>query len=467
MKRIIKSLILLAVLMVFPIKVLAAGNISASPSSLVIEVGSSKTFTITAVNTIGDVSISSSNSGIARVSASEWGTGMVDEGQTKAGTITVTGVSVGTATITLTLDAATFDGEDLAGQTRVVTVNVVPKQTPSQPTQPTQPSTPNNNNNNGNNNSSNNNQNNNQSNSLSTNNNLKEIKVDGHSLTKVDGNNYTLEVANNVENINISATAEDSKAKVTGTGSHKLQVGENNIEVIVTSESGAQNKINVKVTRKDGYYLEDLDSILKDDSIKDINIKLKKDSKITTKNLESIKNSKKIVTLNYYDNNKKLLYSWIINGKELKDSADFITTVSFTSEYADKIESLSNYADGMYIHSDQNVKLPAGVKLKVYVGDKYKNKDIINVYYYDKDKMVLVEDNIKVENGYITYDVSNSNDHFITKAKLENTEVVTNSKTTSPIKIVVTIIVIILVVSFIVFYVLKKKKFKSKADTII
>lgn len=103
---------------------------------------------------------------------------------------------------------------------------------------------------------------------------------------------------------------------------------------------------------------------------------------------------------------------------------------------------------------------------KVYVGDKYKNSDTVKVYYYDKDKVILVEDNIKVKNGYITYDVSNSNDHFITKAKLENTEVVTNSKTTSPIT-VVTIIVIILVVGFIVFYVLKKQKSKSKDDTII
>ena len=32
------------------------------------------------------------------------------------------------------------------------------------------------------------------------------------------------------------------------------------------------NKINIKVTRKDGYYLEDLDSILNNNKITDINI---------------------------------------------------------------------------------------------------------------------------------------------------------------------------------------------------
>ena len=454
-------LVLLLAIAFIPFKVYAAGGFGVSSGSISMYPGETKTITITSNNAVGRLNISSSNSGVASV-----GPGSIFiQNPGSSGSITITSNNVGTAIISVVAsdNFATMDEEILAGQTRTITVNVIAKPTPSQPTQPTQPSTPNNNNNTGNNNSSNNNQNNN----LSTNNNLKEIKVDGYNLTKIDGNNYTLEVMNNVENINISATAEDSKAKVTGTGSHKLQVGENNIEVIIISESGAQNKINVKVTRKDGYYLEDLDNILKDNAIKDINIKLKKDSKITIKNLESIKNSKKVVTLSYYDNNKKLLYSWIINGKELKNPTDFITTVSFTSKYTDKIGSLSNYADGMYIHLDQDTKLPAGVKLKVYVGDKYKNKDTVNVYYYDKDKMVLVKDNIKVEDGYITYDVSNSNDHFITKAKLENTQVVTCEKTTSPIAITVVIIVIVLIVGFIVFYILKKKKSKNVSEEVI
>ena len=49
---------------------------------------------------------------------------------------------------------------------------------------------------------------------------------------------------------------------------YKYKVGENNCEVIVTSESGEQNKINIKVTRKDAYYLDDLETLLKDDKIK-------------------------------------------------------------------------------------------------------------------------------------------------------------------------------------------------------
>ena len=78
MKRFLINIIVFAVFILLPVNVFATGNITASPSSLTIEVGSTKTFTITATNTIGDVYISSNNSGVASVSTGEWGTGMIE-----------------------------------------------------------------------------------------------------------------------------------------------------------------------------------------------------------------------------------------------------------------------------------------------------------------------------------------------------------------------------------------------------
>lgn len=127
MKKVVVSLVLAVVWALLPASVLAAGGVALSTVALTVEVGSTATFTVTATNVIGDATIVSSNVGVATVSAGEWGTGMVDEGQTKSGVITVTGVSEGNTVIVLTLDAATFDGEDLTGQTRTVTVNVVAK----------------------------------------------------------------------------------------------------------------------------------------------------------------------------------------------------------------------------------------------------------------------------------------------------------------------------------------------------
>lgn len=449
MRKVINKLFL-AILLLFPISVFAAGSVSVSPTSLTIEEGSSKTFTISAYNTIGDVSISSSNSGVASVSTGEWGTGMVDEGQTKTGTITVTGKSVGTATITLTIDAATFDGDDLAGQTRTVTVNVVAKPTPTPPS--------NNNNNNNNSNNNNNVQ------TKSTNNKIKELSVDGYELVKVDANNYTLSLGPNVESINIKATAEDSKAKVTGAGEHKLQNGENNIEIIVTSESGSQNKINIKVTKKENYSLEDLNSLLNNSDITDIDINIDSNTKLTSADIASIKNSGKKVKLNYYDDSKKLLYSWVLDGSKITEEKEFLTTLSNNSENATAINSITNNSDGLFINTKNN-NVPNGTKIRLFVGNKFNNNEKVSVFTYNKNsnKMDLIKDNLIVKDGYIEFDIDNGLDYFITKdfkANVTDTSTPESKKSILPILIIPLLALIVVIIIVLVV----KKNSKNKKD---
>lgn len=460
MKKLINNIVIVVLLMIFPMVIKATGGISASPASLTIEVGSTKSFNIIATNTIGDVSISSSNSGVAQVSTSYWTTGMVDEGQTKTGSVTVTGVSEGTSTITLVLDAATFDSDDLYGQTRTVVVNVVPKKTPTPTPAPTpQPS---------------NNTNNNQTNKeekkedKSNNNNLKEISIEGYELTKVDNNNYTLSVSNDVTSINVNASAEDTKATITGTGKHDINVGDNNIEIIIKSESGSENKINIKVTRKDGYYLEDLSDILSKD-INDININIKADSKLSSQDLSKIKESKRKVKLNYYDDNKKLLYSWIIDGNKINDFDSLLTTVSIEKENNKDIYKLSNYADGMYIVVSGDNTIPKGTKIKLYVGDKYKDNDLLNIYYYNKNNKELINTSksLKVKDGYIEFEVSESGDYFITMSNIDKSVTVENNGNgVMNILLIIIIIMSILVVlvSLIMIIYLRKRKNKSVSN---
>lgn len=79
------------------------------------------------------------------------------------------------------------------------------------------------------------------------------------SLTTNQGNinfnknttNYSLNVESGVSHISINATAEDSKAKVSGTGNINLNFGKNTIKVIVTAEDGSQKTYTITVNRKD------------------------------------------------------------------------------------------------------------------------------------------------------------------------------------------------------------------------
>lgn len=463
MKKVKFLLVSLISIFAFNINVFAAsGSLGVSSSS--VYVGDS--FTVTAnvssaaawnihVSASGPVSGCSINQADATADA-------MDTNKTFSATCTATG----TGTITITLSG------DVTSASNGNAVNVSGSRSVSVSNRPTPPSNNNNNNNNtpsnnNNNHSNNNNNNNNQAtDNRSKNNNIKELSIEGYDLTKVDNNNYTLSVPNDVTSINIKATAEDSKSKVTGAGSHDINVGENNIEVIVTAENGSQNKINIKVTRKDGYYLEDLDTVLKNNKIDDINITIKSDTKITAQDFEKIKSSGKTVKFNYYNDDKKLIYSWIVDGTKLKNTNDLLTTISNDSDNKKDILRLSNYADGLFVGLKQTNNLPSGSKIKLFVGDKYKDNDLVNVYGYVKnnDKLELVKTKVKVENGYIEFEVTDASDYFVTMSTIPSSDkvVTTTDKSSSPILLIIIGILSLAVIGLIIAFILKKVNSQSK-----
>ncbi len=436
-------------------------------SNLNITKGSSSSFKITVNNAAGRINISSSNSAIASVSSSSMFLDM------QSGTVTVNANGVGNATIKVyAADVTTYDDEDLTGRTYTINVNVTE---PSSNNNNNNPNSSNSNNNTGNSNNSNTgsayNKNNNKknndnkvTNNLSTNNNIKELSVDGYDLVKVDNNNYTLTVRNNVTNINIKAVLEDEKANITGVGAHELNVGENNIELIATSESGIQNKINIKVTRKDGYYLEDLGDVLKDSKIKDIDIIINDDAKLTNSDLDKIKKSKKTVKLNYFDDNKKLIYSWIINGSKIKDTNEFITTVSKDSKYIKEISALSNYVDGVYISFAHKNKFPNGTKIKLYIGDKFSNKDKINIYYYDtsSNKLELIQKQLTVKDGYVEFGVEKSSEYFITMSDIRLLNA--HNGNSFNVLYIIPIVVFVIIIGILIFFLIRKNKKNEKNE---
>src|SRR5574344_230601 len=88
----------------------------------------------------------------------------------------------------------------------------------------------------------------------SKNNNLSGLSVEGFTLDKAfDANSleYSLEVENSVESINVLATKADSNATITGSGNIKLEEGVNTIKVVVTAQNGQEKTYTLLVTRKE------------------------------------------------------------------------------------------------------------------------------------------------------------------------------------------------------------------------
>ena len=78
--------------------------------------------------------------------------------------------------------------------------------------------------------------------------------------------------------------------------------------------------------KESGYTLKDLDDLL-DGTDEDIT--LKDGDKVTKDDLSKIKKAKKTVNLNKYDSKGNLLYTIVVNGKELDDTSEFKTDLVF------------------------------------------------------------------------------------------------------------------------------------------
>lgn len=97
-----------------------------------------------------------------------------------------------------------------------------------------------------------NNANNNQQATKSSNNNLKSLQLDTEGISPAFNKNktqYYITIPENISNINVAATPEDSKASVQILGNTNIQVGNSQIKIVVTAENGNKKEYVINVTK--------------------------------------------------------------------------------------------------------------------------------------------------------------------------------------------------------------------------
>lgn len=231
MKRIFKTLMLgiISLLLISALNFVnaAEGSFSASAATSTLTKGKTTTVTVTAKNCAGQFTISSSDTSVATISSSSiW----LDSSSSK---ITITAKSAGTATITIkATDVADTEANVVSGS-KTVTIKVADSSSSNSSTNNTTSDT---------------------SKTKSTNANLstlgvtpKEYDFSGFSKDKTS---YSVTVPNDVDSLKVAYKTADSKATVKVTGNTNLEVGTNNIKVVVTAEDGKTTKTyTIKVTK--------------------------------------------------------------------------------------------------------------------------------------------------------------------------------------------------------------------------
>lgn len=422
-----KKILFLFCLMLMPFMVLGEGYINVSRSSITIEEGSSTSFQITAFNAVGDAKISINNSNVS-VDNKKFETGVVGDHQTISKTYRVYGNTPGTSKITVSINGATFDEEDLSNSSRTITVTVTKKVVTNDVVEE-----------------------NNIEEKKSDNNKLKSISVDGYNLVKIDDNNYKLEVNNSVESIRINAVKEDDTATLTGNGTKSLKVGDNSFKVTITSESGLENIINIVVTRKSPVEIQEIKERIEEikESDKNVEILIKEDTVINKEDLELLKQVDNIINLSYKEDDK-LLYNWSINGNKLDDIEEINTKIVIVNE--NPIAEKKTDSKGVFINIENETKLPDDTKVRILIDRENSTNRKVNVYYYDKDNdnVELLLGDALVDDGYIEFEYKVSPYYLI-----EDVETVSNNEGGHNYLVIT---MIVLVVILVLVFILRGKK---------
>lgn len=215
---------------------------------------------------------------------------------------------------------------------------------------------------------------------------------------KKDVYEYLVEVNENVREITIKAT---SKFNIEGTGKFKLNSTTNQFLVKVKGKKKTKTytiRIN-KVSNKVKNNKEEIEKALTkyDTVIVDLDNK-KDDLKAYKEVLDKVKETKKKIIYNIYDNNK-LLYTYTFNGNKVDYVLDNIDlSISFTTNK--NIDNLEN--NKIILDMKYKSYFPKGTELKIYDTKKLKNKSVKLFKINEENSLELIKNNINIKDNDVT-----------------------------------------------------------------
>lgn len=208
----------------------------------------------------------------------------------------------------------------------------------------------------------------------SSNNNLQSLTLNSKKITLTNAQSYSMTVNNDVTTANVTAKAQDEKAKVEVIGDKKLKVGNNIFKIKVTAENETIKTYQLTVTRKNSSgEVTNLsnNNFLKTLSVKNYDIKF--DKKVFEYNLE-VENKVENLDITYKTEDTKAKAS-IEGNTELKEGKNEIKII-VTAENGEKTTYVVNVIrkEKSYDVENKNSSIIAALQSK----DSYE-RVIVNV----------------------------------------------------------------------------------------
>ncbi len=133
--------------------------------------------------------------------------------------------------------------------------------------------------------------------------------------------------------------------------------------------------------------------------------------------------SKDGLIFNVKDENDNLLYSWKFYKEDVVNTninlnLDILIN---KSDKKDLIENIYKGIDVTYLSFKHDGDFPGRASIKIKISDIYSNGDELYLYYFNENtnKLELVSEKNKVEDGYIEIEIDHASDYILTKDKID------------------------------------------------
>ncbi len=130
---------------------------------------------------------------------------------------------------------------------------------------------------------------------------------------------------------------------------------------------------------------------------------------------ESIMGKDRTATFQKKDGNGNVLYSWSFRGIDIKEPKDINMRIDTYTGVPERIGKLVKTKDIFCVSFAYTGELPGKAAVYLKVGDRYRDGSSLYLYSYNADSpaVELEKDNLKVENGYISLDITHCSDYFL------------------------------------------------------
>jgi len=134
---------------------------------------------------------------------------------------------------------------------------------------------------------------------------------------------------------------------------------------------------------------------------------------------ESMKENHKDVTLGVVNASNQLQYSWTFSYDTLKNTdVTMDLSVKFDTDKKTQIEQITGKNEAMYLEFAYHGQLPGPTTMKTYVGEQYKNGDVVYLYYYNEDSgkvEAIGGGGLNVQAGYVEYTITHCSVYFLSE----------------------------------------------------